>query len=282
MPPGRTVSLGITSLPETARDRIEAALGRPVEWHDAPDLAPLLEDPASVTELLVSLPVELDRSTLERLPDLRYVGVLGTSFSNVDLETARAGGIAVTNVQHYCDQETAEFTTALVVGGLRGIFFETQHSISLAAARVGVVGLGQVGAIVADQLRYLGAEVIPFARGDGDRAARLARCHAVTVHGPRDVQVFGAPDLDALSANAGLVNTSNGTVLDESAFTRWLDRGEGWVALDAVAARTYGHLRSLAPDRVFVSARPAYRTPDATGRLVEQFVANLETHLRGR
>ena len=133
---------------------------------------------------------------------------------------------------------------------------------------------------LAQQIDALGAEVVPIRRADRDRAERIASCQAVSLHGPRDVEVFGAEEVEALRSDAGLVNTSNGTVLDRSALAQWLDFGSGWLALDAVAARTYGDLHERAPDRVFVSAQAAYQTPTALARLADQFAANIEGWVR--
>jgi lactate dehydrogenase-like 2-hydroxyacid dehydrogenase len=75
-------------------------------------LEPLRADPESIEALLVALPVKLDGVTLRRMTSLRYIGVFGTSVSNVDMAAAAEAGVAVTRVQHYCDEETAEFPTA--------------------------------------------------------------------------------------------------------------------------------------------------------------------------
>lgn len=274
--PGRAFSLGITSLSLEIRERIENSLGHGVQWHGSYELDTIGPEAREVTELLVALPVKLDRATFERMPSLRFVGVLGTSTSNLDMAAAVDAGVSVASVQHYCDEETAEFTTALLLGGLRGVLFPSLGTDSLRGTRVGLVGLGQVGSIVTHQMDALGAEVIPIRRTDSDRAKRIASCQAISLHGPRDVQVFGPEDIEALRSDAGLVNTSNGTVLDEAALAQWLGAGSGWVALDAVAARTYGHLQARAPQRVFVSPRSAYQTPAALARLADQFAANVE------
>lgn len=279
-PPGRVVCLGITSLDADARRRIETALGPSVEWHDSAAPDPLWTDPDAVTALLVALPVKLDRAALQRMPALKFINVFGTSTSNLDMKAATEAGVTICRVQHYCDEETAEFTSALLLAGLRGILFPERPTASLEATRVGVVGLGQVGSIVARQMAAMGATVVPIRRSEPNRLERIGQCDAISLHGPRDVVVFGEAEFAALRPDAGLVNTCNGTAVSEDALRRWLTSGDGWMALDAVAARTYGHLVDLAADRVYVSARAAYRTPTSVARRREQFIANVESWAR--
>ena len=57
----------------------------------------------------------LDRDTIQRLPRLRYIGVLATGTNIVDLEAARARGIPVTNVPTYGTRSVAQFTFALLL-----------------------------------------------------------------------------------------------------------------------------------------------------------------------
>ena len=58
--------------------------------------------------------------------------------------------------------------------------------------------------------------------------------------------------------------------------TRWLARGGGWLALDRVAARTYGDVAREYPRRVFASDRAAYETPAAVTRRASVFASTIE------
>ena len=57
----------------------------------------------------------LTRQTLEKLPNLRYIGVLATGYNVVDVEAARAQGIVVANIPIYGTASVAQFVFALLL-----------------------------------------------------------------------------------------------------------------------------------------------------------------------
>ena len=56
-----------------------------------------------------------DRDVFDKLPDLKYIGVLATGYNVVDLEAAREHGVVVTNVPEYATFATAQMTMALLL-----------------------------------------------------------------------------------------------------------------------------------------------------------------------
>ena len=52
-------------------------------------------------EIAITNKVPLSAATLEKLPRLRYIGVIATGFNVVDAVAARKRGIPVTNVPSY-------------------------------------------------------------------------------------------------------------------------------------------------------------------------------------
>src|SRR4051794_27761599 len=64
---------------------------------------------------LLTNKVAIDAPLIAALPDLRYVGVIATGTNMVDLDAARARGVAVTNVPWYAAESVAELVFALVL-----------------------------------------------------------------------------------------------------------------------------------------------------------------------
>src|SRR5512142_2142500 len=58
-------------------------------------------DRAAGAELVFTNKTPLPGYILQRLPALRYIGVLATGYNIVDMEAARSRGIVVTNIPTY-------------------------------------------------------------------------------------------------------------------------------------------------------------------------------------
>ena len=56
-----------------------------------------------------------DAEVFDKLPDLKYIGVLATGYNVVDLEAAKKHGVVVTNVPEYATFATAQMTMALLL-----------------------------------------------------------------------------------------------------------------------------------------------------------------------
>src|SRR5436305_5999399 len=56
---------------------------------------------AAEAEIVLTNKAQLNRGTIERLPKLKYIGILATGTNIVDLDAARERAIIVTNVPAY-------------------------------------------------------------------------------------------------------------------------------------------------------------------------------------
>ena len=133
---------------------------------------------AANAEIVLTNKTVLDRRTIERLPKLRYIGVLATGHNVVDLQAARERKIPVTNVPAYATPSAAQMTFALLlelcrhVGDhARGVrdgrwtasrdFCYWDHPmIELNGLVMGVVGFGRIGRAVAELARAFGMSVL--------------------------------------------------------------------------------------------------------------------------
>ena len=59
---------------------------------------PDIVERAKDAEALFTNKVPLDKTTLEKLPKLRYIGVLATGYNIIDVDVAKQRGVVVTNV----------------------------------------------------------------------------------------------------------------------------------------------------------------------------------------
>lgn len=199
----------------------------------------------------------LDRALLERLPDLRLLVTTGPSNAVIDVAAAHDQGIVVSGTGGYLTP-TSEHTWALILGLLRHVAVEDRAiregrwqlrvGTELAGRTLGIVGLGRLGALVADVGRAFGMDVIAWSQNlTAERAAEVGveavgreelfrRADVVSVHlvlSERTRGLVGEADLARMKPTAVLVNTSRGPILDEPALVRALEEGRiGGAALD--------------------------------------------------
>lgn len=204
----------------------------------------------------------VDAAVLERLAagGIRLVALRCAGFNNVDLVAAERLGIDVVRVPAYSPHSVAEFTIGLLLALDRRIHrawarvrennFALDGLIGrdLHGRTVGVIGTGQIGAIVARALRLgFGCEVLahdlmpnPALEAIGvrfvPRPQLLAEAEIVTLHCPLTPETRHLIDAATIeSARDGLiiVNTSRGALIDTEALIAGLkSRRIGGVALD--------------------------------------------------
>jgi len=269
---------------------------------------------AAGAEIVLTNKVVLDRTRLEALPDLRYVGVLATGYNVVDLPAARERGIVVTNVPDYATPAVAQtvFAHLLELTHRVGHHAQTVRDgrwsagpdfcywdfplVELDGLMMGIVGLGRIGSAVADRARAFGMKVLAFTEPpQGPREGisfvgldRLFReSDVVSLHCPLTPETEGLVDAQRLAlmkATAFLINTSRGPVIDEPALADALNAGRlAGAGLDVLATEP------PPPDHPLLTARNCFITPHcawatraARGRLMKTVVENVRAFLAGR
>ncbi len=239
---------------------LEQAKG--LEVVNAPGLSheELLVAVADIDGLVIRSGTQVTAEVLAAAEKLRVVGRAGIGVDNIDVAAATERGVIVENTPEGNNITTAEHAIALLVSLARHIPQATAsmkadkwekkkfQGIELFHRTLGVVGLGNIGRIVADRARGLGMRVIaadPYT--SAEVAAKLEielvsldelieRSDAITVHVPRTKETTGLLDADAFArAKDGvfIINAARGGIVDEQALFDALESGKvGGAALD--------------------------------------------------
>jgi D-3-phosphoglycerate dehydrogenase len=191
---------------------------------------------------------------------LRVVGRAGIGVDNVDLAAATERGVIVMNTPEGNAVTTAEHAISLLTSLARRI---PQATASMRAGRwekskfsgmelfdrvLGVIGLGNIGSIVADRARGLRMRVIAFDPVVSDeRAQRLGvelvsldelfhRADAISLHVPltKDTRgMIGRAAFEKMKPGVLVINAARGGIVDEAALLEALQSGRcGGAALD--------------------------------------------------
>lgn len=202
-------------------------------------------------------------SLLDRLPDLRVVGVHGAGVDQVDVAACTERGVLVTNAPGANADSVAELTIGLMLGLARRIpesagrvraervWGEARYTGSeLKGKTLGLVGIGQIGVRVARIARAFGMTVCAHdpalpskeVRARGARPmtldALLAASDFVSLHAPHSPEthhLIGRRAIARMKKGAFLVNAARGPLVDEKALARALGSGRlGGAALDVL------------------------------------------------
>ncbi|MEU7371059.1 D-2-hydroxyacid dehydrogenase family protein [Streptomyces hygroscopicus] len=193
-------------------------------------------------------------SLFARLPRLRLLVTTGMRNASVDLAAAARHGVTVCGTAS-SSQPPAELTWALILGLARHVVPEStalrnggpwQSTVGtdLHGRRLGLLGLGRIGAQVARVGRAFGMEVAAWSenltaeraeaegvRPAGSKEELLETSDIVSVHlvlGDRTRGLLGARELRRMRPTAFLVNTSRAAIVDQAALAEALR--EGWIA----------------------------------------------------
>lgn len=127
--------------------------------------------------VLLSYTTYLGKSAIEQCPNVKYIGMCNSLYSpesaNVDILYANSRGITVTGIRDYGDEGVVEYVVSELVRCLHG-FGENLDGTpatpwnseveEITGLKCGVIGLGKSGGMIADAMKFFGAEVSYFSR----------------------------------------------------------------------------------------------------------------------
>jgi D-3-phosphoglycerate dehydrogenase len=239
---------------------------------------------------------QISAATLEGATALRVVSRNGTGVDAIDLTAAERLGITVVAARGANAQGVAELALTLTLSALRQVPWSAadlragrwvRHSAKeLAQCRVGVVGLGAIGAKVAQAFTALGAEVVghdPVADpGEVTRVelAELVRTSdVITLHAPPAPggrPVIDRALLDQVRRGAVLVNTARASLVDDDAVLAALESGLLTAyAVDAFATEPPAPSPLLAHPRTIATPHLGAFTDASISRATSAAVHNL-------
>jgi len=271
-------------------------------WDGAlpPEAAVLRGALADTEGLLCLLTERIDRALLDAAPRLRAIANYAVGTDNIDLEQARARGIAVGVTPDVLTEATADLAFALLLAAARRLpeaaaaardgSWRTWEPAGWLGAEVdgatlGIVGFGRIGRAVARRaagfrMRVLATPATPLNE-------LLAASDFVSLHLPLTPQTRHLIDAAALARmrpTAILVNTARGAVIDQRALIDALR--EGTIAAAAIDVTDpepppSGDPVHDAPNLLLVP-HIGSATRSARARMTELAVENLLAGLAGR
>jgi D-3-phosphoglycerate dehydrogenase len=202
--------------------------------------------------LAVRSGTKADKEVIAAATRLKVIGRAGIGVDNIDIPSATARGIVVMNTPFGNSITTAEHAIALLFAAARQIAaadVSTQAGkweknrfmgVELYAKTLGLIGCGNIGALVAERALALKMKVIaydPFL--SPERAVKLgvekvelddllARADLISLHTPltdKTKNILSADALGKTKRGVIIVNAARGGLVDEAALRAALDSG---------------------------------------------------------
>jgi len=218
----KLVAIEPVSLIPSAEEELHRYAKEVVLYRDVPGSdAEMVRRIGDADAVLLSYTSRMGKEVIAQCPNIRYIGMCCSLYSeesaNVDIAYARTRGIKVLGIRDYGDRGVVEYEPVEITG-----------------LKVGIVGLGVSGRMIADALQFMGAEISYFARSakpDAEAvgmtfkplAQLLAESEVVFTCLNKNVLLLGENEFAQLGAGKVLFNTSIGPGFDSAALEKWLD-----------------------------------------------------------
>lgn len=219
---------------------------------DGTNRVELLAALADAHAVLIRSATQIDREAISHAPGLKVIARAGVGLDNVDIAAATEAGVMVVNAPTSNIISAAELAIGHLLSLSRNIP-DAHHSmregqwkrssfsgVELYEKTIGIIGLGRIGALVAERLQGFGATLIGFdPYVQPARAAQMgvelttlddlmARSDFITVHIPRTPEttgLIGEQQLAMAKPSLRIVNASRGGIIDEDALVQALQSG---------------------------------------------------------
>ena len=278
---------------------------------DDADVADRIAD----ADIVFTNKIRLTQDLLQRATNLRFIGLTATGTDNIDLDSAKRQGIAVSNIRAYCTQSVVEhvFGVLLTLSHNLSRYLESVragdwqrsddfcpllHPVrELSAMTLGIVGYGDLGRGVARIAREFGMRVLVSARAgsnvvDEGRVSfeqLLAESDAISLHCPLNDatrNLFDAHAFRRMKQDAVLINTARGGLVDSAALVHALEKGDiGAAAIDVLPEEPPVNgdpLLEYEGSNLIVTPHIAWATDEARQNAIDELAANTRAFVDGQ
>jgi phosphoglycerate dehydrogenase-like enzyme len=243
--------------------------------------------------VLVSPWEKIDIAYLNACPNLKYIGLCGTSTANIDLDEVARRGIAFSNIVSGDNEPVAEFFLMQLVSLVRGTGkyqWKAGQVHELVGKHIGIVGLGSVGQAIAHmalaykmKVTYHGPHRKPEWEDRGVEYLNmdnlLSSSEIIVLCSPTNLEVLGEAEFQLVEPGSILVQACGGSPFDKPAFIEWIAQ-DGNYAIFEMSANEKNYLLYKDIPRVIFSPEVAGVTYESNQRRGRRILQNLNEFIR--
>jgi glycerate dehydrogenase len=267
-------------------------------------------------EIVFTNKTPLPEEVLNKVPCLKYIGILATGYNTVDVNAAGKNGITVTNVPTYGTTAVAQFTFALLLEMCHHVgdhnFFVKRGDwttsndfcfwnfplIELAEKTIGLIGFGRIGQATAKIALSFGLKVLAFDNvknhsfiHESCKCVSLeelfCKSDIISLHCPlfdSTRGIINKENIKKMKDGVMIINTARGPLIMEEDLAEALNNGK--VSAAAVDVVT---IEPISPNNPLLKAKNCIITPhiawapkESRARLMNTAVENLDAFLKGQ
>jgi D-3-phosphoglycerate dehydrogenase len=252
---------------------------------------------------------KLTSPILKAAANLKVIGRVGVGVDNIDLESAQKHGITVVNTPTASSNSVAELTIAMMFALARKISAADRSmkagewnkkqldGIELSGKTLGIIGVGNIGALVADKASVLGMHVLACDIGCLDEHIEslgasptgtgkiCAQADFISLHIPMSEVNRGLINqrtIQQMKTGVYLINTARGGIIDESALLEALNSGKiAGAALDVFSTEPPANSQLVRHPNLIATPHIGAQTIEAQSRTSEHIAKEVLAALRG-
>lgn len=268
----------------------------------------LKEHGRGVEALATNAGIGATAEIVDALPDLKVITSMGVGLDAFDLEAMRRRGIAVGYTPEVLNDCVADLAFALLMSVARRIpaadaFVRRGDwqkggfpmSTRVSGKRLGIVGMGRIGSVIARRAGGFDMEVRYHNRRPVDGSAfgymasvaelaEWADFLVVASSGGADTRgLVSRAVLEALGPDGYLINVARGTVVDETALVEFLrEKRIAGAGLDVYEREPLAREELMALENVVLTPHVASNTVETRAAMAQRVIDNLDSFFAGR
>ena len=256
----------------------------------------------------------LTKVVLEKVPSVKYIGVLATGYNVVDTAAAKELGIKVTNIPTYGTAAVAQYTFALLLELCHHVgahadavkngewtkcpdfCFWNYPLVELAGKNMGIIGFGRIGQATAKIAQAFGLNILAVANHQNPALESdtckyvtldelLAQSDIISLHCPllESTQgIINKNNIAKMKDGVLIVNTSRGPLVVEQDLCDALNSGKvGGAALDVVSSEPISATNPLLQAKnCIITPHIAWASVEARNRLMQIIAGQIKDFFR--
>lgn len=262
---------------------------------------------AEGADAIVVSNIPITRNFIDACPNLSMISVAFTGVDHIDMQACNDRNILVSNAAGFSNESVAELTIGMILsvyrkivggdamtrfGGDRAGFLGTE----LNGKTLGIIGAGEIGLRVAEIAKVFNCKVLAHSRSEKsveglkfvDKETLLKKSDIVSLHVPLKQEtkgLMGKEEFQLMKANAILINTARGPVVNSDALCWALEESEiAGAAVDVYEKEPpldKEHVLFTAPNLIMLP-HIAYATNESFEKRIDIVMENIKLWLQGK